>query len=50
MVQYLKILSSIFGDEDFQRFTLNLHRSSCGYYYADNASSTNNKYPMFVRE
>ena len=40
MVQYLKILLSIFGDEDFQRFTLNLQRSNCGYYFADNASST----------
>ena len=35
---YLKILLSSFGEEDFQRFTLNLLRLNFGYYLANNAS------------
>ena len=31
-VQYLKNLLSSFGEEDFQRFTLNLLRSNFGYF------------------
>ena len=37
-VQYLKILLSSIGEEDFQRFTLNLLRSNFGYYFADDVS------------
>ena len=37
-VNYLKILFSSFGEEDFQRFTFNLLCSNLGYYFADNAS------------
>ena len=36
-VQCLRILLSSFGEEDFQRFTLNLPCSnSFGYYFKDN--------------
>ena len=37
-VQYLKIMLSSFGEEDFPRFTLNLLHSNFGYYFANNAS------------
>ena len=38
--QYLRILFSSFGEEDFQRFALNLLCSNCcGYYFADNVGS-----------
>ena len=36
-VQYLRILLRSFGEEDFQRFALNLLCSNClRYYFADN--------------
>ena len=37
-VQYHKILLRSFGQEDFQRFTLNLLHSKFGYNFEDNAS------------
>ena len=37
-VQYLRILFSSFGEEDFQRFALNINyvQFVLGYYFADN--------------
>ena len=38
MVQYLKILLTSFGEEDFHSFTINFLHSNLDYYFAGNVS------------